>query len=273
MAQHVTTLNEIREGMEQTDAPGWSDLLYAERGTGSDRARAFTVGEIAAAGMQQSLSDDGDIEFDSVQTSAGTAYKGSIQDGKILGRMFATLVDLISKLLCWYNVGFGTTDIGYDGLRFWGSDYNPASPSGTPIYKFGNDGVVQLSKIVSKARSLNQEGDKATQDEYRSMSNCELHAGNGTVAATPELYLTAVEVGTSGYDSFMLDSTRHGVGSIVMVMNTGVSTSGENSYPVKCYLASDTSHTTVIKEIPKYGIALFIRMADVNNLPVWRAIV
>ena len=274
MAQHVTTLNEIREGMEQTDAPLSSDLVYAERGTGSDRARAFTVGEIVLHGVEEQLGDGGDIDFDTYDAGHGvTKIKGDIQDGKILGRMFATLVNLISKLLCWYNVGFGTTDIGYDGLRFWGSDYDPANPSGNPIYKFGNDGVVQLSKIVSKARSLNQEGDAATQVEYRSMSNCELHAGNGTVAATPELYLTAVEVGTSGYDSFMLDSTRHGVGSIVMVMNTGVSTSGENSYPVKCYLAADTSHTNAIKEIPKYGIALFIRMADVNNLPVWRAIV
>lgn len=273
MAQHVTTLNEIREGMEQTDAPLSSDLVYAERGTGSDRARAFTVSEIAATATE-TLGDGGDIAFSSYQAAGGvTRTKGDIQNGKIVGRMFATLVDLISKLLCWYNVGFGTTDIGYDGLRFWGSDYNPANPSGTPIYKFGNDGVVQLSKIVSKGRSLNQEGDKATQVEYRSMSNCELHAGTGTVAATPELYLTAVVGASFGYDSFMLDSTRHGVGSIVMVMNTGVSTSGENDSNVKCYLAGDNSHTNVIKEIPKYGIALFIRMPDVNNLPVWRAIV
>lgn len=273
MAQHVTTLNEIREGMEQTDAPLSSDLVYAERGTGSDRGRAFTVGEIVQHGVEEQLGDGGDIEFDTYDAGPGvTKIKGSIQDGKILGRMFALLVDLIGKVLCWYNAGFGTTDIGYDGLRFWGSDYNPASPTGTPVYKFGKDGVVQLSKIVSKPRSLNQEGNKATQTEYRSMTNCELHAGNGTTtSATPELYLTAVM--PMGSDKFVLDSTRHGVGSIVMVENTGVSQAGENDYPVKCYDASDSTYATVLKEIPKYGIALFIRKEDVNNLPVWRAIV
>ncbi len=271
MAQHVTTLNEIREGMEQTDAPLSSDLVYCERGTGSDRGRAFTVGEIAQHGVEEQLGDGGDIAFSPYQAGGGlTRTKGDIQDGKILGKMLAAVIDMIvngvGRTLQWVNEGFGKTELVYNGLRFYKDGSN------APDYLFDNDGVVQLSKIVSKARSLNQEGNKATQTEYRSMTNCELHAGNGTTtSATPELYLTAVM--PMGSDKFVLDSTRHDVGSIVMVMNTGVSQAGDNDYPVKCYDASDSTYATVLKEIPKYGIALFIRMENVNNLPVWRAIV
>ena len=270
MAQHVTTLNEIREGMEQTDAPLSSDLVYAERGTGSDRGRAFSVGEIVQHGVEEQLGDGGDIAFSPYQAGGGlTRMKGDIQDGKILGKMLAAVIDMIvngvGRTLQWVNEGFGKTELVYNGLRFYKFGSN------APDYLFDNDGVVQLSKIVSKARSLNQEGNKATQTEYRSMTNCELHAGNGTTSATPELYLTAVM--PMGSDKFVLDSTRHDVGSIVMVMNTGVSQAGDNDYPVKCYDASDSTYATVLKEIPKYGIALFIRMENVNNLPVWRAIV
>lgn len=141
MAQHVTTLNELREGMDPTDTPSNTDLIYAERGTGSDRARAFRVDEIAVKAAE-TLGDGGDIAFSSYQAAGGvTRTKGDIQDGKIVGRMFASVVNLIEKTLQWVNEGFGITELVWNGLRFYKNGSN------APDYLFDNDGMVKLSKL------------------------------------------------------------------------------------------------------------------------------
>ena len=269
MAQHITTLNEIREGMEQTDAPLSSDLVYAERGTGTDRARAFTVGEIVLHGVEDQLGDGGDIDFDTYDAGHGvTKIKGSIQDGKILGRMFATLVDLISKVLCWYNVGFGTTDIGYDGLRFWGSDYNPANPSGTPDYKFDNEGNVRLGKLIFNTTIGAQTRNGRTSSDYATMTSCETKAGTGV---TPTEYLTAVYASNVGNDKFVLDSTKHSFGSVVIVTNTGECSTGPSNHDLVVYAASDTSYAYPLCEIPVYHSKMFRYCGTTQgtNYPIW----
>ena len=115
MAQHLTTLAEVREGMDPTDTPSNTDLIYAERGTGSDRARAFQVDEIATKGMEM-LGNDGDIEFSPYTGPGGMSkVKGQIQDGKILGKMLAAVIDMIvngvGRTLQWVNEGFGKTEL------------------------------------------------------------------------------------------------------------------------------------------------------------------
>lgn len=269
MAQHVTTLNEIREGMDPTDTPSNTDLIYAERGTGSDRARAFQVDEIAAKATE-TLGDGGDIAFSSYQAAGGvTRTKGDIQDGKILGRMFAALVDLISKVLCWYNVGFGTTDIGYDGLRFWGNDYNPANPSGTPNYKFDNEGVVKMNKLVFNTTFGAQVRNGRTNDDYATMTSCEAKAG---ASVKPTEYLTAVYVTSGvGNDKFTLDSTKHELGAVVLVTNTGESAGGTSMNPLRVFAAADTGFANALCEIPIYHSKMFRYCGTTQgtNYPVW----
>lgn len=46
MAENVTTLNEIRNRMAAGELPSLTDLIYAVRGTGSNREKAFTLEEV-----------------------------------------------------------------------------------------------------------------------------------------------------------------------------------------------------------------------------------
>lgn len=261
MAQHVTTLNEIREGMEQTDAPLSSDLVYAERGTGSDRAKAFTVGEIAATATE-TLGDGGDIDFETYDAGHGvTKIKGSIQDGKILGRMFASIVNLIEKTLQWVNTGFGITELVWNGLRFYKEGSN------APDYLFDNDGMVKLSKLNFNTTIGAQVRNGRTAGDYSTMSDCETKAGSGV---KPTEYLSAVYQATLGNDKFTLNSTKHEVGSVVLVTNTGEDSSGVSDGVLKCYLAADTSFTSPVAEIAQFHSKMFRYLGkDASDNPMW----
>ena len=264
MAQHITTLEEIRAGMAQTDAPSHTDLVYAERGTGSDRARAFTVGEIAAKGMEQAFNNEGDIEFTQVTTPAGKAYKGDIQDGKIVGRMFASIVNLIQKTLQWVNTGFGTTELVWNGLRFYKNGSN------SPDYHFDNEGVVKMNKLIFNTTIGAQvRNGRTTPEDYGSMTNCETKAGSGV---KPTEYLSAVYLSSGvGNDKFVLNSTKHELGAVVLVTNTGECGSAVSDHPLVCYAAADTSYATPICEIPVYHSKMFRYCGTTpsTNYPIW----
>lgn len=262
MAQHVTTLNEIREGMEQTDAPLSSDFVYAERGTGSDRAKAFTVGEIVQHGVEEQLGDGGDIAFSPYQAAGGvTRTKGDIQDGKIVGRMFASVVNLIEKTLQWVNTGFGITELVWNGLRFYKDGSN------APDYLFDNDGIVKLSKLNFNTTIGAQVRNGRTAGDYSTMSDCETKAGSGV---KPTEYLSAVYQATLGNDKFTLNSTKHEVGSVVLVTNTGEDSSGVSDGVLKCYLAADTSFTSPVAEIAQFHSKMFRYLGkDASDNPMW----
>lgn len=262
MAQHVTTLNEIREGMEQTDTPSNTDLIYAERGTGSDRARAFQVDEIAAKATE-TLGDGGDIAFSSYQAAGGvTRTKGDIQDGKIVGRMFASIVNLIEKTLQWVNTGFGTTELVWNGLRFYKNGSN------APDYHFDNEGVVKMNKLIFNTTIGAQVRNGRTASDYATMTDCETKAGSGI---KPTEYLTAVYGSNLGNDKFVLNSTKHELGAVVLVTNTGEDVSGVSDHPLVCYAAADTSYATPICEIPVYHSKMFryCGLKPNTQYPVW----
>lgn len=267
MAQHVTTLNEIREGMEQTDTPSNTDLIYAERGTGSDRARAFQVDEIAAKATE-TLGDGGDIAFSPYQAAGGvTRTKGDIQDGKILGRMFASLLQMLGKTLRWLNTGFGTTQLEWMGLKFFKGSADP--DSATPDYKFDNEGNVRLNKLIFNTTIGAQTRDGRTDSDYATMTSCETKAGTGV---TPTEYLTAVNVTSGvGNDKFVLDSTKHSFGSVVLVTNTGECSTGQSNHDLVVYAASDTSYAYPLCEIPVYHSKMFryCGTAQGTNYPIW----
>lgn len=266
MAQHVTTLNEIREGMDPTDTPSNTDLIYAERGSGSDRARSFQVDEIAAKATE-SLGNDGDIAFSQYQAAGGvTRTKGEIQDGKILGRMFASIVNLITKVLCWYNQGFGTTEIGYDGLKFWNSEYNPSDPSGVPDYRFDKEGNAKVGQLVLALRSFQQAADT----RYAKMTDCEATTAIASRKFITE-YLTKVD---TNRPDFWLDSKVHEAGSVVMVTNTGEG----DIYCIPAWYDNTmgTYEQNALATITPYNSKCFVfrRMQTINNVeyPVWTAL-
>ena len=263
MAQHVTTLNEIRENMDVSDTPSNTDLIYAERGTGSDRARAFRVDEIAAKATE-TLGDGGDIAFSQYQAAGGvTRTKGDIQDGKIVGRMFASIVNLIQKTLQWVNEGFGITELVWNGLRFY------KNGSSAPDYHFDNEGVVKLNKIIFNTTIGAQvRNGRTSASDYGSMTDCETKAGSGV---KPTEYLSAVYVDNVGNDKFILNSTKHELGAVVLVTNTGESGSAVSDHPLVCYAAADTSYATPICEIPVYHSKMFryVGLTQGTEYPVW----
>lgn len=267
MAQHVTTLNEVRENMEASDTPSNTDLIYVERGSGSDRARAFQVDEIAAKATE-TLGDGGDIAFSSYQAAGGvTRTKGDIQDGKIVGRMFASLLQMLGKTLRWLNTGFGTTQLEWMGLKFFNGSADP--DSATPDYKFDNEGNVRLSKLIFNTTIGAQTRDGRTASDYATMTSCETKAGTGV---TPTEYLTAVYVTSGvGNDKFVLDSTKHSFGSVVLVTNTGECSTGHSNHDLVVYAASDTSYAYPLCEIPVYHSKMFryCGTAQGTNYPIW----
>lgn len=267
MAQHVTTLNEIRERMEQTDTPSNTDLIYAERGTGSDRARAFQVDEIASKAMDN-LGNGGDIAFSPYQAGGGlTRTKGDIQDGKILGRMFASLLQMLGKTLRWLNTGFGTTQLEWMGLKFFKGSADP--DSATPDYKFDNDGVVKMNKLVFNTTIGAQVNNGRTNEDYATMTSCEAKAG---ASVKPTEYLTAVYVTNGGgNDKFTLDSTKHELGAVVLVTNTGASAGGTSMNPLRVFAAADTGFANALCEIPIYHSKMFryCGLKPNTQYPVW----
>ena len=252
MAEHITSLNEIRENQSGTDAPQWNDLLYAERGTGSDRARAFTVGEIAAAGMEQSFSDDGDIDFEQVQTSAGTAWKGILKQNVDGTKIKNSAIELGAfTAFEWLSNILNQVVVDATGLRIFQPGQDPSVA--TPVYQLSREGVLEVARFIMVPRPWEQEGDKADATNYRTMTNCESHCSGNKL---PTEYLTAVSIPPSGVDaSFVLDSTRHEIGEIVLVTNTGVAKDGASTTNVKVYAPWDTSKQTILKEIPPYRSA------------------
>lgn len=269
MAQHVTTLNEIRENrdlIDPTDTPSNTDLIYAERGTGSDRARAFRIDEIAEKAMDN-LGNGGDIAF-SPYTAAGgvTRTKGDIQDGKIVGSKFASLLQMLGKTLRWLNTGFGTTQLEWMGLKFFKGSADP--DSATPDYKFDNEGNVRLGKLIFNTTIGAQTRNGRTSSDYATMTSCETKAGTGV---TPTEYLTAVYASNVGNDKFVLDSTKHSFGSVVIVTNTGECSTGPSNHDLVVYAASDTSYAYPLCEIPVYHSKMFRYCGTTQgtNYPIW----
>lgn len=259
MAQHVTTLAEVREGMDPTDTPSNTDLIYAERGTGSDRARAFQVDEIAAKATE-TLGNGGDIAFSQYQAGGGlTRTKGDIQDGKILGKMLAVVIDMIvngvGRTLQWVNEGFGKTELVWNGLRFYAPDAQ------SPDYRFDNDGNVRLGKLIFHFHSYQQAGST----RYAKMTDCEQACDSGVRDKVTE-YLT---ISATNRPDFMLDSTRHEEGSVVMVTNMDPSVS---IYCIPAWYTSDMGsyEANAIATIKPNDSKCFIfRRLNANNKPVW----
>lgn len=284
MAENITTLNEIREWMEQTDAPGWNDLLYAERGTGSDRARAFTVGEIAAAGMEQSFSDDGDIEFTPVQTSAGTAYKGDIKTGAVDETSLADVLDMLQKALRWMDSASNRMSLDAYGLKFFDKTETQFSSDG--LFRFDRDGTVKLGKLVMQFRHFTQ----STPTSYHKMTDCE----DALTSGTPKSWLTEyLSNATQGNYLFVLNSgmqkvggsyvpqdsdvyATHEAGSVIMVSN--LSTVGDLMCLNSRWTGSGTASDYLVAEIPPESFKLFIRRVNWEDTsgdhpvyyPVWK---
>lgn len=266
MAQHVTTLTEIREGMEQTDTPNWGDLLYAERGTGSDRAKAFTLGEIAGKALEQSFSDDGDIDFEAVQTSAGTAYKGDVKAKTIDETKLKDVLDMLQKSMRWLDSASNRMSLDVFGLKFFAQGTTDFSGNG--LYRFDRDGNAAVNKLVFKTTIGSQVRNGRTASDYGSMTSCETKAGTGV---TPTEYLTAVFSYNVGNDKFILNSTKHEEGTVVLVTNTGEDSGGVSDHPLVCYAAADTSYATPICEIPVYHSKMFryCGLKPNTQYPVW----
>ena len=266
MAEHITTLAEIREKMAVNDEPETTDLIYAQRGSGSDRDKAFQIDEISAKAMDN-LGDDGDIEFSQYTAAGGvTRTKGTIQAGKIVGSMFASLLQMLGKTLRWLNTGFGTTQLEWMGLKFFKGSADP--DSATPDYKFDNEGNVRLGKLIFNTTIGAQTRNGRTSSDYATMTSCETKAGTGV---TPTEYLTAVYASTVGNDKFVLDSTKHSFGSVVIVTNTGECSTGPSNHDLVVYAASDTSYAYPLCEIPVYHSKMFRYCGTTQgtNYPIW----
>lgn len=266
MAQHITTLTEIRAGMEQTDTPNWGDLLYAERGTGSDRGKSFTLGEIAAKALEQSFSDDGDVDFEAVQTSAGTAYKGDIKDKHVDETKLADVIDMIQKSLRWLDTSSNRLSIDFSGIKVFAS--NETSFSGDGLYRFDRSGNAAVNKLIFKTTIGSQVRNGRTSNDYFSMTDCETKAGSGV---KPTEYFSAVYQASIGNDTFILDSTKHEIGTIVLVTNTGEDASGVSNMPLRCFAAADTGFASPICEIPVYHSKMlrYCGLKPNTQYPVW----
>lgn len=81
MAQFITTLDEIKERMQQGWTPSLSDIIYVCHGSGSDRDRAFTLEEIR--NLLQGVFSEIDIEgqHGSMSLNAG-AMSFNHEDGE-----------------------------------------------------------------------------------------------------------------------------------------------------------------------------------------------
>lgn len=260
MAEHITTLSEIRENMAVNDTPESTDLIYAQRGSGSDRDKAFTVDEI---GLESSLSawtdSDGDLTLNTVQTSGGPKIYAVIKNLAVSAAKMANLLDFANKTIRWMtNVG-AIMQIAVDGIKFY--QEGTVDFDTQPEYRFDRSGNVKLGKLILHYHSWNQEGDKATVNEYRTMTNCESHAGS----KLPTDYLSCP---TQGSSKFTLDSTRHEEGSVVMVTNTGTYDGGSTTNPLLVHNALDSSNP--VAEIAAGASKLFIYRGLSSGTPIWR---
>lgn len=79
MAQHITTLNEIRERtLAEGFTPDINDIIFADHGSGSNRHRAFTLGEIGDLLM----GGGGLSEIELKKALVGGGYKVVTIDGE-----------------------------------------------------------------------------------------------------------------------------------------------------------------------------------------------
>jgi len=270
MAQHVTTLNEIREGMDPTDTPSNTDLIYAERGTGSDRARAFQIREIGLPALTGTLNVDpttghsfGDITFHSTQTVGGTKLSADINDDAVDEDAIKNSLNLAQHVLNFLGALGSNMRIRYEGIEIFLSDQ-----AQTAAYYLKRTGEARFKSLALAFDKLQQADDEASQQEYRSMTNCETHAGG-----TPTEYVTSCVTGGGGggYDKFVLDSKNHEIGAVVIVTNTGRYIGGDtSSESILAYRQSDVSYSTPVAEIPVgHSKQFFYRGLDTNDNAVW----
>lgn len=273
MAQHVTTLNEIRENrdlIDPTDTPSNTDLIYAERGTGSDRARAFQIREIGLPALEGTLNVDpttghsfGDITFHSTQTVSGTKLSADINDDAVDEDAIKNSLNLAQHVLNFLGALGSNMRIRYEGLEIFLSDQ-----AQTAAYYLKRTGEARFKSLALAFDKLQQADDGASQQEYRSMTNCETHA-----SGTPTEYVTSCVTGGGGlgYDKFVLDSKNHEIGAVVIVTNTGSYTGGGTSgASILAYKQSDVSYTTPVAEIPVgHSKLFFYRGLDTNDNAVW----
>lgn len=273
MAQHVTTLNEIREQMLAADpntAPDGNDIVYAEHGTGSDRPRAFQISEIGLPALTGTLNVDpttghsfGDITFHSTQTAGGTKLSADINDDAVDEDAIKNNLNLAQHVLNFLGALGSNMRIRYEGLEIFLSDQ-----AQTAAYYIKRTGEARFKSLALAFDKLQQADDGASQQEYRSMTNCESHAGG-----TPTEYVTSCVTGGGGggYDKFVLDSKNHEIGAVVIVTNTGSYTGGgTSSESILAYKQSDTSYTTPVAEIPVgHSKMFFYRGLDANSNAVW----
>ena len=263
MAEHITTLNEIREQMleaDPTDAPLSSDLVYAQRSSGSDRDKAFTVDEIGLVSAQSAWTDsDGDLTLNTIQTSGGPKIYAVIKNLAVTAAKIANLLDFANKTIRWMtNVG-AIMQIAFDGIKFF--QEGTVDFDTQPEYRFDRGGNAKVGKLILHYHSWNQEGDKASVHEYRSMTNCESHAGS----KLPTEYLSCP---TQGSSKFTLDSILHEEGSVIMVTNTGNYIGGSTTNPLLVHCALDP--TNPVAEIAAGASKLFIYRGLSSGTPVWR---
>lgn len=270
MAEHITTLNELREKMlaaDPTDAPLQSDIVYAQRSTGSDRDKAFLVYEVGIVGAQSAWTDrEGDLTLSTVQTSGGTKIYAVIKNLAVSAAKIANLLDFANKTIRWMtNVG-AIMQIAFDGIKFF--QKGTIDFDSEPEYRFDRRGNLRLGKLIMHYHSWNQPADAATGTEYRTMTNCEEHATSGGTGIANAMVTEYLSCPVQGSSKFTLNSTSHEEGSVVMVTNTGYYDGGSTTNPLLVHSALDANNP--VAEIAAGASKLFIYRGLSNGTPVWR---
>lgn len=175
------------------------------------------------------------------------------------GEANPSVVDLTRYLLALYASsvgGYNRTEVSANGVSI------KYASSGEPVE------YVRLDYNGIKTPRLQLTFDNGGQpsavedvQSNRSMTDTE----SFSEGSTPTEYFVAIQPGTSGfagYDYYILNSTAHPVGTIVMLRNVGES-------DLKIYRSTDTERDYVLCEIPAKGTKCFIYHGMEASGSVW----